>query len=87
MLDICEDLMQLKGGDGTKFKYGRLDGMTARARRNLAIRLFNNDPGMFCVPPVTWCAGRVTDHDARRLQGDADLDARWRPGYQLGERE
>lgn len=74
MLDICEDLMQLKGGDGTKFKYGRLDGMTARARRNLAIRLFNNDPGIFfqsltppTPPPVTWCEGRrVTNHDARQ---------------------
>lgn len=45
MLDVCEDLMALKGGDGTRFKYGRLDGGTARARRNLAIRLFNSDPG------------------------------------------
>ncbi|KAF8533614.1 SNF2 family N-terminal domain-containing protein [Trichophaea hybrida] len=44
MLDICEDFMYLKGGDGSRFKFDRLDGGTARARRNLAIRLFNSDP-------------------------------------------
>lgn len=44
MLDLCEDFLHLKGGDGTRFKYGRLDGTTPRARRNLAIRLFNHDP-------------------------------------------
>ncbi|KAF8241251.1 hypothetical protein K440DRAFT_646127, partial [Wilcoxina mikolae CBS 423.85] len=44
MLDICEDFMYLKGGDGSRFKFDRLDGTTARARRNLAIRLFNTDP-------------------------------------------
>lgn len=37
--------MHYKGGDGAKFKYGRLDGTTPRARRNLGIRLFNSDPG------------------------------------------
>lgn len=50
MLDVCEDLMSLKGGDGSRFKYGRLDGSTARARRNLAIRLFNTDPGTVVYP-------------------------------------
>jgi SWI/SNF-related matrix-associated actin-dependent regulator of chromatin subfamily A member 5 len=47
MMDLCEDFLHMKGGDGTRFKYGRLDGTTPRARRNLAIRLFNNDPCKF----------------------------------------
>lgn len=44
MLDLCEDFLHLKGGDGTRFKFGRLDGTTPRARRNLGIRLFNSNP-------------------------------------------
>lgn len=61
MLDVCEDLMSLKGGDGTRFKYGRLDGGTARARRNLAIRLFNSDPGKI-IYYLMW--RRVTNCDS-----------------------
>ena len=45
MLDLCEELLNLRGGDGTAFKYVRLDGGTGRARRNLGIRLFNTRPG------------------------------------------
>lgn len=41
MLDLCEDLLALQGGAGERFRYSRLDGSTARARRNLSIRLFN----------------------------------------------
>jgi hypothetical protein len=37
----------MKGGDGIRFKYGRLDGTTPRARRNMTISLFNNDPCKF----------------------------------------
>ncbi|KAI9789843.1 MAG: hypothetical protein M1816_005760 [Peltula sp. TS41687] len=44
MLDLCEELLNLKGGDGEAFKYVRLDGGTGRARRNLNIRLFNTMP-------------------------------------------
>ncbi|KAI9821510.1 MAG: hypothetical protein M1826_000632 [Phylliscum demangeonii] len=44
MLDMCEELLQLKGGDGDAFRYVRLDGSTGRARRNLNIRLFNTVP-------------------------------------------
>lgn len=41
MLDLVEDLLLLRGGDGTAFHYSRLDGSTPRARRNLGIRMFN----------------------------------------------
>ncbi|KAF8445337.1 SNF2 family N-terminal domain-containing protein [Kalaharituber pfeilii] len=44
MLDIVEEFLSYKGGDGEKFHYSRLDGGTCRARRNLEIRLFNSDP-------------------------------------------
>ncbi|KAH7130402.1 SNF2 family N-terminal domain-containing protein [Dendryphion nanum] len=41
-LDCCEDLLALLSDHGQKFKYLRLDGRTARARRNLELRLFND---------------------------------------------
>ncbi|KAL8946580.1 MAG: hypothetical protein Q9222_007042 [Ikaeria aurantiellina] len=41
MLDYCEDFLNLLGGNGELFKYLRLEGATARARRNLWIRMFN----------------------------------------------
>lgn len=41
-LDLVEDLLALIDGVGTSFKYGRFDGSTGRARRNLTIRLFNS---------------------------------------------
>lgn len=41
-LDLTEDLLALIDGVGAKFKYGRFDGGTGRARRNLVIRMFNS---------------------------------------------
>ncbi|RPB07924.1 hypothetical protein P167DRAFT_529339 [Morchella conica CCBAS932] len=81
MLDICEDLMQLKGGDGTKFKYGRLDGMTARARRNLAIRLFNNDPD-YKVMLISTRAGGLGINLAS-ASNVVMLDSDWNPQADL----
>ncbi|KAF7948006.1 hypothetical protein EAE96_009074 [Botrytis aclada] len=40
MLDLVQELLILKGSDGSVFKFCRIDGSTARARRNLAIRMF-----------------------------------------------
>lgn len=43
-LDLCEDLLTLKGANtvsNASFRYTRFDGSTSRARRNLDIRLFN----------------------------------------------
>lgn len=42
-LDLTEELLDLLGA-GSAFKYARFDGSTPRARRNLAIRLFNTSP-------------------------------------------
>jgi len=42
MLDLVEELLQLRGGDGSVYTYARIDGATCRARRNLAIRMFND---------------------------------------------
>lgn len=42
MLDLVEEFLALRGGDGSLFRTARLDGSTARARRNLSMRLFNN---------------------------------------------
>ncbi|APA13184.1 hypothetical protein sscle_10g079540 [Sclerotinia sclerotiorum 1980 UF-70] len=40
MLDLVQELLALKGGDGSVFNTCRIDGSTCRARRNLAIRMF-----------------------------------------------
>ena len=57
MLDYCEDFLSLRGGDGEAFKYVRLDGSTARARRNLGIRLFNNENSNYRVMLISTRAG------------------------------
>jgi len=57
MLDCCEDLLALRGGGGENFKYTRLDGGTARARRNLGIRLFNQDGSNYQIMLISTRAG------------------------------
>ena len=57
MLDCCEDFLSLRGGDGEKFKYVRLDGSTARARRNLGIRMFNDVGSEYRVMLISTRAG------------------------------
>ena len=57
MLDCTEDFLALRGGDGSEFKYARLDGGTARARRNLGIRLFNQLDSNYRVMLISTRAG------------------------------
>ena len=57
MLDCCEDLLALRGGGGENFKYTRLDGGTARARRNLGIRMFNQEGSNYQVMLISTRAG------------------------------
>ncbi|KAL7275407.1 hypothetical protein RUND412_001645 [Rhizina undulata] len=92
MLDICEDLLMLKGGDGSRFRYGRLDGGTARARRNLAIRLFNGNPD-YKVMLISTRAGGLginlaSASDVVMLESDwnpqADLQAQAR-AHRIGQ--
>ena len=57
MLDCCEDFLALKGGQGTDFRFLRLDGATARARRNLGIRMFNDTKSEYRVMLISTRAG------------------------------
>ena len=57
MLDCCEDFLALRGGDGAQFKYVRLDGGTSRARRNLGIRMFNQEASNYRVMLISTRAG------------------------------
>lgn len=59
-LDLCEDLLVLKGANAVNdasFRYLRLDGGTARARRNLGIRMFNQTDSEFRVMLISTRAG------------------------------
>ena len=60
VLDLCEDLLALKGDNApghAAFRYLRLDGGTARARRNLGIRMFNDSESDFRVMLISTRAG------------------------------
>ena len=57
MLDCCQDFLDLRGGDGEKFRYLRLEGSTSRARRNLCIRLFNKQDSEHRVMLISTRAG------------------------------
>lgn len=59
-LNLCEDLLMMKGAntiDHATFRYLRLDGSTARARRNLGIRMFNQKDSEFRVMLISTRAG------------------------------
>ncbi|KAF4632324.1 hypothetical protein G7Y89_g5801 [Cudoniella acicularis] len=57
MLNLVEDLLALRGGDGTNFRSVRIDGSTARARRNLGIRMFNDLDSDYRVMLISTRAG------------------------------
>ena len=96
MLDVCEDFLHLKAGthEATppRFKFGRLDGTTPRARRNLNIRLFNTDPS-YKVMLISTRAGGLginlaSASDVVMLESDwnpqADLQAQAR-AHRIGQ--
>ena len=58
-LDFVEDLLALKGGNvpNGEFKYARFDGSTSRARRNLAIRMFNSYETEYRIMLISTRAG------------------------------
>lgn len=59
-LDLCEDLLIMKGASSLNdaaFRYLRLDGSTARARRNLGIRMFNDVKSDYRVMLISTRAG------------------------------
>jgi SWI/SNF-related matrix-associated actin-dependent regulator of chromatin subfamily A member 5 len=57
MLDLVEELLSLRGGDGSQFRSMRIDGGTHRARRNLGIRLFNDLESDYRVMLISTRAG------------------------------
>jgi len=92
MLDVVEEFLALKGGNGEKFHYSRLDGSTCRARRNLEIRLFNGDPQYKIMLLSTRAGGLginlATASDVVMLESDwnpqADLQAQAR-AHRIGQ--
>ncbi|KAH8594504.1 SNF2 family N-terminal domain-containing protein [Bisporella sp. PMI_857] len=60
MLDLVEELLYLRGGGGGpdgSFRFVRIDGGTARARRNLGIRMFNELDSDYRVMLISTRAG------------------------------
>ena len=82
MLDCVEDFLSLRGGTREEFKYTRLDGSTARARRNLGIRLFNKQQSEHRVMLISTRAGGL----GINLASASDvilLDQDWNPQITL----
>ena len=82
MLDCCEDFLHLRGGAGEQFKYVRLDGSTSRARRNLGIRMFNQEESEYRVMLISTRAGGL----GINLATASDvimLDQDWNPQIML----
>ena len=82
MLDCCEDLLSLSGGDGEKFRYARLDGATGRARRNLGIRMFNQVDTDYRVMLISTRAGGLGINLATASKVIM-LDQDWNPQIML----
>jgi len=57
MLDLVEELLLLRGGDGSSFRSMRIDGSTCRARRNLGIRMFNDLSSDYRIMLISTRAG------------------------------
>ncbi|KAI9821808.1 MAG: hypothetical protein M1827_002390 [Pycnora praestabilis] len=82
MLDCCEDFLSIRGGDGSAFRYVRLDGQTGRARRNLGIRMFNDKNSEHKVMLISTRAGGL----GINLATASDvimLDQDWNPQIML----
>ncbi len=82
MLDCCEDFLSLRGGDGEHFKYVRLDGGTGRARRNLGIRMFNDEQSDYRVMLISTRAGGLGINLAT-ASDVVMLDQDWNPQIML----
>ncbi|KAL8930935.1 MAG: hypothetical protein Q9208_000036 [Pyrenodesmia sp. 3 TL-2023] len=82
MLDYTEDFLSLRGGNGEHFRSLRLEGSTARARRNLAIRLFNQETSDHRVMLISTKAGGL----GINLTAASDvvmMDSEWNPQVTL----
>jgi SWI/SNF-related matrix-associated actin-dependent regulator of chromatin subfamily A member 5 len=82
MLDLVEEFLHLRGGDGTIFKQARIDGATCRARRNLSIRMLNDLESDYRVMLISTRAGGL----GINLASASDvvlLDQDWNPQITL----
>lgn len=81
-LDFCEDLLSLISNHGERFRSLRLDGSTARARRNLDIRLFNQQESAYKVMLLSTRAGGL-GINLTSAQVVIFLDEDWNPQITL----
>lgn len=81
-LDYTEDLLSLISNHGQSFKYLRLDGSTARAKRNLDIRLFNQEASEYKVMLLSTRAGGL-GINLTSAQDVIFLDEDWNPQITL----
>jgi SWI/SNF-related matrix-associated actin-dependent regulator of chromatin subfamily A member 5 len=82
MLDLVEDFLAVRGGDGSSYRYVRLDGGTARARRNLGIRMFNDVNTDYRVMLISTRAGGLGINLAT-ASDVVMLDQDWNPQITL----
>ena len=81
-LDCCEDLLSLISNHGQNFRHLRLDGGTGRARRNLDIRLFNQEGSDYKVMLLSTRAGGL-GINLTSAQDVIFLDEDWNPQITL----
>lgn len=81
-LDCCEDLISLISNQGERFKHLRLDGSSARARRNLDIRLFNQQGSDYKVMLLSTRAGGL-GINLTSAEDVIFLDEDWNPQITL----
>jgi SWI/SNF-related matrix-associated actin-dependent regulator of chromatin subfamily A member 5 len=82
MLDLVEEFLLVNGGDGTSYRFARLDGSTARARRNLGIRMFNDNSSDYRVMLISTRAGGLGINLAT-ASDVVMLDQDWNPQITL----
>lgn len=81
-LDYTEDLLSLVSNHGQKFRHLRFDGNTARAKRNLDIRLFNKHDSDYKVMLLSTRAGGL-GINLTSAQDVIFLDEDWNPQITL----
>jgi SWI/SNF-related matrix-associated actin-dependent regulator of chromatin subfamily A member 5 len=81
-LDYTEDFLSLISDHGQSFKHLRLDGSTARAKRNLDIRLFNQEASAYKVMLLSTRAGGL-GINLTSAQDVIFLDEDWNPQITL----
>lgn len=81
-LDYTEDLLSILSNYGQHFKFLRLDGSTARAKRNLDIRLFNQETSEYKIMLLSTRAGGL-GINLTSAQDVIFLDEDWNPQITL----